>query len=127
MIKIKNSKIKKAVMENQLEQNEAKVPQCFDCGKKAVLVHEGRFSYWKGIVFYTEGAFCDDCYKKVIDKYIEQFDRDTNYTDNVVCPKCGFEDVDCIEWVKDYGETECIRCGHNFHYSRETSTHYSSR
>lgn len=115
-------------MSNYIEEpEEKKGPECISCGKKAILKKEGRFGFWEGICHYPEGAYCDDCYKKVIDKYIEEFDGDTDYTDNVVCPRCGYEHIDCFEWEEDGGETKCVRCNHEFLYERNSTIYYSSK
>ncbi len=46
------------------------------------------------------------------------------YTDNVVCPYCGYEDEDSWELDDDSGETECGSCDKKFEYSRNRSVDY---
>ena len=47
------------------------------------------------------------------------------YTDEVVCPHCGYEHTD--SWDRpDSDEDECGECGKPFQYSRSTTVKYST-
>lgn len=57
--------------------------------------------------------------------------KDTEYTQNVICPYCGYEDRD--SWEIDFGEslegeTEifCGNCGKEFTASRTATIYYHS-
>jgi len=54
----------------------------------------------------------------------EEFD--TEYTDEMVCPHCGHEQMDSWEHHDDDGATECGECGEEFDYSRHVSVSYST-
>jgi predicted RNA-binding Zn-ribbon protein involved in translation (DUF1610 family) len=95
--------------------------RCDDCGKKPIL-EDG---CWKGVMHAEGGVYCDDCYKKKVAKYIAEFDGDTSYTDNIVCPKCGYEFID--SWEMGEGETECYRCEHKFYVERNVDITYSTK
>lgn len=46
-----------------------------------------------------------------------------NYTDEVVCPYCGYEYNDSWEFY-DYEEEECCECGKSFYLSRHVEVTY---
>jgi len=56
-------------------------------------------------------------------KEIDEMDH--SYTDEVVCPYCGYEYGDSWEWP-DSGETECDECEKTFGYFRNVEVTYSS-
>lgn len=54
---------------------------------------------------------------------------DTEYTDYITCPYCGYEDHD--SWEVDFGnsecaEIECTKCGKGISVDRHVSVSYSS-
>ena len=51
---------------------------------------------------------------------------DTEYTDNVICPYCGYEDRDSWEYGQDDFETKCSSCGKEMSVTRNISISYSS-
>ena len=51
---------------------------------------------------------------------------DHEFTDNIVCPHCGHEFMDCFEF-SDTGAYECYECGEKFEYEREVTITYSTR
>ena len=52
---------------------------------------------------------------------------DSQGTDDVVCPYCGYEISDSWEYPESEDE-ECSACSKHFHYTRHTSvTYYSER
>jgi DNA-directed RNA polymerase subunit RPC12/RpoP len=55
-------------------------------------------------------------------KRIAEFDKDTDYTGEVVCPWCGYEHGD--SWEMTEGETECGECGRKFEMTRDVSVSY---
>lgn len=52
---------------------------------------------------------------------------DHEYTRNIVCPHCGYEDVDSWEYDKDDGEIECSACDEEFVYARIIMVSYSTK
>lgn len=56
---------------------------------------------------------------------VEKFD--TDYTDNIVCPYCGYEESDSLEHTWDYDdEYECENCGKTFSWERNVLVSYTS-
>jgi DNA-directed RNA polymerase subunit RPC12/RpoP len=52
---------------------------------------------------------------------------DTDYTDEIVCPHCGYEYSDSWEF-DGYSDTiECSSCGEGFEYTRDVSVTYSTQ
>jgi hypothetical protein len=51
---------------------------------------------------------------------------ETEYTDNIVCPYCGYEDTDSWEHDDDSSEATCSDCGKDFRIEIHRSTTYSS-
>lgn len=49
---------------------------------------------------------------------------DHEYTMNLVCPYCGYEDKDGWELSDNDGETYCGRCDEEFSYTRNISISY---
>ena len=55
---------------------------------------------------------------------------DTNFTENVVCPYCGYNHDNSDEWFRDGGnevEVECEECGKVFIAEADYSVLYISR
>jgi DNA-directed RNA polymerase subunit RPC12/RpoP len=48
------------------------------------------------------------------------------YTKEIVCPYCGYEQGDSWEYDGECDELECAECGKKFHYSRDISVSYST-
>ncbi len=53
-------------------------------------------------------------------------DLDCFGTDNIVCPWCGYENLDSWEFDVDSGDTECHECEKPFRYEREISITYTT-
>jgi DNA-directed RNA polymerase subunit RPC12/RpoP len=56
-------------------------------------------------------------------------DIDTSYTENIICPYCGYEDHDSWEQgdgAEDF-EGECGECGKTFSASRHITIRYSTQ
>lgn len=53
-------------------------------------------------------------------------DIDHEYTREIVCPYCGYEDGDSWEEEHNDGEKECGRCSKNFFYERQVEVTYST-
>lgn len=51
---------------------------------------------------------------------------DHDFTDEIVCPHCGYEYQDSYEW-HDYGEEDCIECEKSFSIERITTIQYTTR
>ena len=55
---------------------------------------------------------------------------DHEYTNNMVCPYCGFEDYSSWELSRNddsSDETECNECGKKFFWECVTSVHYTTK
>lgn len=50
---------------------------------------------------------------------------DTENTDLVVCPYCGYEDRDSGEFP-DSGNDDCAECGKEMHIEREVTVTYTT-
>lgn len=46
------------------------------------------------------------------------------YEDNLVCPYCGYEELDSFELMDDDDEYICPQCGSKLKYHREIEIHY---
>lgn len=60
----------------------------------------------------------------VVDEIDLDADHDTEYTNNMICPYCGYEDIDSWEFDYDVGECDCPRCGKTFEYTRQVEVTY---
>ena len=67
---------------------------------------------------------CGECHQKRVDKRIAEFDGDTDYMDDIVCPYCGYVHTDCFEWSD--GENECSDCERKFEMYRDVTVTYST-
>lgn len=96
---------------------------CDDCGKSR---KECEFLK-NNLVFRTTGLVCNSCHKKRMDKKIEEFSGDTDYTSEIICPHCGYE-YDCSnEYADDNGKyIDCSECDNTFelgvHFQIDFST-----
>ena len=92
---------------------------CVDCG-----IHRSKLTEapWSA----REGAFlCKPCEeidrnKRIKERQENGFDHE--YTDEIVCPHCGFEYSD--SWESSDGEKECYECGEKFHMVRNVEVTY---
>ena len=48
------------------------------------------------------------------------------YTEEIVCPYCGYKYSDSWEYDNEGGELECYECGKTFNYSKDVSVSYST-
>ena len=61
-------------------------------------------------------------------KRIDMPHIDHEYTDNVVCPWCGYEDIDSWEYIEDTeNDIECPECGKLFDMERHTQVTYTTK
>ena len=51
---------------------------------------------------------------------------DHEYTDDIVCPYCGYTHRDSWELGADYGDHDCGSCGKIFLYERDIVVSYST-
>ena len=49
---------------------------------------------------------------------------DHRYTDNIICPWCGRENIDSWEVQPDVGDDTCPDCKKSFTYSRKIDVKY---
>lgn len=95
--------------------------KCDKCGlTKEESINKGVY-----LVHRTEGLICDDCFKMMVEIRVKNFEEDTDYRDDIICPYCGCEYGDCWEWGED-GEYKCDDCGNKFTYTRNTSVDYTT-
>lgn len=53
--------------------------------------------------------------------------EDEDYTEQITCPYCGYENSDSWEAGDDEDEYECPRCGSVFSYQRNVTVEYCSQ
>jgi len=87
--------------------------RCDDCGTR------------EHIVFRNSGVTCDACHKIRADKQVAEFEGDTGYTQEIVCPWCGQEQSDSWE-ASDSEEHECDNCGNRYKHERNVQVDYST-
>lgn len=49
-----------------------------------------------------------------------------HYTSEIVCPHCGYKQMDSWEYSGDSGEIDCGKCSEPFLYERQVSVSYST-
>lgn len=85
---------------------------CDDCGTK------------EGLCTHSEGVLCDPCHEKRVEKRIAEFSGNTDYTNEVICPHCGYQHSDSFEMSE--GVRECHDCGREYEMERDVSVTYST-
>lgn len=86
--------------------------KCEDCGAR------------ENLCTYSEAVLCATCHKKRVEERIKAFQGDTKYTDEVICPYCGYKHID--SWEMSAGVDECVDCGREFRMERYESVSYST-
>ncbi len=86
--------------------------RCDDCGTR------DEFCY------YGEGLLCTPCHRKRVAKRIAEFTGDTQGTDEIVCPHCGYEHGDSFEFKE--GEHPCADCERVYHVERVVDVTYNT-
>jgi len=100
---------------------------CVDCGKHRSELEETPWG-----AFLSSGEFgirCRPCRQKRVDKQIAEFQAKgaaTEYTDDITCPNCGYENGDSWEVSEDSGEDTCGNCGCEFEFERHIEVTYST-
>lgn len=51
---------------------------------------------------------------------------DHEMTPNIVCPYCGYKEIDSWQLSLDSGEIYCNDCEHTFHYERDLTITYTT-
>lgn len=67
---------------------------------------------------------CKTCIDAAIEKQIAEFDGDTSYTAEIVCPHCGNEYSD--SWEMEDGHYDCQHCGNSFVVCRNVEVTYTT-
>jgi len=98
--------------------------KCDGCGYHGEIIESPTGKELHGLCHYSEGMFCKKCYKKIVKQYIKDFDGDTSYTDNVVCPYCGYESKDSSDF--ETGDFVCYRCEKKFYIERDERVTFST-
>lgn len=57
---------------------------------------------------------------------MEEKEIDHEYTDEIVCPHCGYEHTDSWERESNSGDAKCHHCSKDFFYERNISVSYST-
>ena len=97
--------------------------RCDYCGLTKRESIENKIS----LVHCEGGLFCDDCWKKKINKKIKEFNEDTDYTDEITCPYCGLKFGDSSEYNDDDGEEiVCADCNNKFILNVDFEINYST-
>ena len=100
--------------------------RCDKCGMTKEESKKNNIS----LVHRTEGLICDKCFKEMVDIRIREFDEDTDCTDEVVCPYCGYEHSDSWEYSMkhdgDETEIECNDCNKKFIANLNVEYSYST-
>ena len=83
---------------------------CADCGTR------------EDLCTHSEGVLCGKCHTARIEKRVAEFDGDTKFTSEAICPHCGYEHGDSREMSE--GERECSDCGRKFELVRDVEVTY---
>jgi uncharacterized protein (DUF2225 family) len=51
---------------------------------------------------------------------------DHSYTEDIVCPHCGYKFSDSYEFDSDSGELNCYECEKDFFFERNRSVNYTT-
>lgn len=89
--------------------------KCLDCGE----------SDRRKLCLFTEGVLCDPCHKRRVNERIEDFKGAPKYSDQLICPYCGYVIVDAWEISSD--TYECPDCENDFDIERHVSFEYTTR
>ena len=73
---------------------------------------------------YTEAVLCLPCHDIRVDKRVAVFDGETDYTNEAVCPHCGYKHSD--SWELSDGEYDCGDCGRKYIITRNVEVTYST-
>jgi DNA-directed RNA polymerase subunit RPC12/RpoP len=88
---------------------------CVDCGETDN----------RKLCLYTEGLLCNNCHQNRVDKRTKEFKGSTSYTDEIVCPYCGYKLND--SWELEGDECDCPDCERTFEVTRYTTIEYCTR
>jgi hypothetical protein len=86
--------------------------KCDDCGAG------------EGLCTYVEGVLCEQCHDARVQKRIETFDGDHEYTYEAVCPHCGYVEGD--SWEMSEGVRNCGDCDREYELTRNTEVTYTT-
>ena len=102
---------------------------CIDCGTPNKAGEY--YGYKRGISLERQCPRCAETEKKR--KKAEQAELYASgedipeYTDEITCPWCGYEEPNSHESAEEDNEHECQQCGGIFSYDSEITITYSSR
>lgn len=85
---------------------------CIDCETRSDLIT------------CSEGVLCHSCRDKRIENQIANFNSDTDFEDEAVCPHCGYKHSD--SWEMSDGECSCSNCDRAFELTINTEVTYST-
>lgn len=102
--------------------------QCCTCGKTRTECAD------LGLTFWSEPSqkrhICDNCREVEIELQIQEFqasDPDTQGTDLITCPHCGYEDIDSWEHDEGSDSLSCGNCSMEFAMERNIEITYSTK
>lgn len=86
--------------------------RCDDCGTR------------ESLCTYCEGVLCDVCHRARVEKRIADFNESTHYTEQIVCPHCGYKVGD--SWEVSEGRQQCEDCQNEYDVERIVDVTYST-
>lgn len=85
---------------------------CDDCGTRENLCN------------YCEGVLCRVCHGKRVNERIKNFKGSTDFTQEIICPYCGYEPSD--SWEMESGEYDCEDCEKSYEVERNIEVTYTT-
>ena len=97
---------------------------CRYCGKPTTNFHpyQPRIAEILGI---PGVSICDECYGE--QAKLRAWENEQYETDNLICPWCGYENINSWELSDGEDDYECPACGEVFTYERVVDVHYTSK
>ena len=78
----------------------------------------------EGLCTYTEGVLCSKCHTSRVAARTAAFEGDTEDTDEVICPHCGYLHPD--GWEMTEGARHCADCCQPFDLTRIVTLNYTT-
>lgn len=94
------------------------------CDKCGLEIKKGEGMIASGGVYHKS-----TCYKQVQQQFIDSYEwdeDDTSYTDETICPYCGYKNEDSFELSDDEETVVCCRCDSEFNYERIVTIQYTT-
>lgn len=94
------------------------------CDKCGLKVENGDGIYADGGFYHT-----NTCWEEVKQGYINSYEWEesaTSYESDLICPYCGYKEIDSWEVSGDDGENTCGRCDSEYSYTRDVEVTYTT-